>query len=285
MYGIKIEIVRTTLKTRGIEYLKVKAWLLFAPPYQNFWLRACHECRIFCTAWNIDSDFQINSYLRSKVDIWRRLSRLLPRTKLNFHKALPGRPSLRWFSLKQCSIRIHARTFRGTSKKSDRPDAASGFAKHLNWAQLTEWRVFEFLRGKWWLLLVVQNSVPDFFRWWRRSDVTGLKLSLRSHSASAIVNFTDKRVYNKIISNYISTKTFANLERNPLYSREEHHPMCESVIFADDGITWYGAATIAPHYCVTNKINFCWTVNEFLEGYRKMLWRRVQSQTNGTACN
>jgi len=29
------------LKTRGIEYLNVDIWLLFAPPYQNFWLRAC----------------------------------------------------------------------------------------------------------------------------------------------------------------------------------------------------------------------------------------------------
>jgi len=29
------------LKTRGIIYLNVETWLLFATPYQNFWLRAC----------------------------------------------------------------------------------------------------------------------------------------------------------------------------------------------------------------------------------------------------
>jgi len=28
------------LKTRGIKYSHVETWLLFAPPYQNFWLRA-----------------------------------------------------------------------------------------------------------------------------------------------------------------------------------------------------------------------------------------------------
>jgi len=28
-------------KTRGIIYLNVESWFLFAPPYQNFWLRAC----------------------------------------------------------------------------------------------------------------------------------------------------------------------------------------------------------------------------------------------------
>jgi len=28
------------LKTRDIKYSHVEAWLLFAPPYQNFWLRA-----------------------------------------------------------------------------------------------------------------------------------------------------------------------------------------------------------------------------------------------------
>jgi len=28
------------LKTRGIKYSHVEIWLLFAPHYQNFWLRA-----------------------------------------------------------------------------------------------------------------------------------------------------------------------------------------------------------------------------------------------------
>jgi len=28
------------VKTRGIKYLNVETWILFAPPYQNFWLRA-----------------------------------------------------------------------------------------------------------------------------------------------------------------------------------------------------------------------------------------------------
>jgi len=27
------------LKTKGIIYLNVESWLLFAPPNQNFWLR------------------------------------------------------------------------------------------------------------------------------------------------------------------------------------------------------------------------------------------------------
>ena len=27
------------LKTRGIRYSNVESWFLFAPPYQNFWLR------------------------------------------------------------------------------------------------------------------------------------------------------------------------------------------------------------------------------------------------------
>jgi len=29
------------LETRGIIYLNVESWFLFAPSYQNFWLRAC----------------------------------------------------------------------------------------------------------------------------------------------------------------------------------------------------------------------------------------------------
>jgi len=28
------------LKTRVIKYFSVETWLLFAPPYLNFWLRA-----------------------------------------------------------------------------------------------------------------------------------------------------------------------------------------------------------------------------------------------------
>jgi len=31
------------LKTRGITYLNAETWLLFAPPYQNFWLRAWYH--------------------------------------------------------------------------------------------------------------------------------------------------------------------------------------------------------------------------------------------------
>ena len=34
-----------TLKTRGLIYLNVETWLLFAPPYQNCWLRACVDQR------------------------------------------------------------------------------------------------------------------------------------------------------------------------------------------------------------------------------------------------
>jgi len=37
----KTHFMDDTLKTRGIIYLNVVTWLLFAPPYQNFWLRAC----------------------------------------------------------------------------------------------------------------------------------------------------------------------------------------------------------------------------------------------------
>ena len=29
------------LKTQGIKQSNVETWLLFAPPYQNFWLRVC----------------------------------------------------------------------------------------------------------------------------------------------------------------------------------------------------------------------------------------------------
>jgi len=34
-------LVNDALKTMVIKYFNVKAWLLFAPPYLNFWLRAC----------------------------------------------------------------------------------------------------------------------------------------------------------------------------------------------------------------------------------------------------
>ena len=37
-----------TLKTRGIKYLNVENWLLLFPPYQNFWLRACHFIYFIC---------------------------------------------------------------------------------------------------------------------------------------------------------------------------------------------------------------------------------------------
>jgi len=37
----KAHFVDDALKTRGIVYSNVEIWLLFAPPYQNFWLRAC----------------------------------------------------------------------------------------------------------------------------------------------------------------------------------------------------------------------------------------------------
>ena len=35
-----LHFMDVALKTRGIIYLNVETWLLFAPPYQNFWLRA-----------------------------------------------------------------------------------------------------------------------------------------------------------------------------------------------------------------------------------------------------
>jgi len=33
------------VKTRGVKYFSVETWILFFPPYQTFWLRACHAAR------------------------------------------------------------------------------------------------------------------------------------------------------------------------------------------------------------------------------------------------
>jgi len=59
--------VDDALKTRGNIYLNVETSLLFAPPYQNFWLRACcgakekvggqHKCLSFMVTFRCNEDW------------------------------------------------------------------------------------------------------------------------------------------------------------------------------------------------------------------------------------
>ena len=54
-----------TLKTRGIIYLNVEAWLLSAPHYQNFWLRAWLKLELIVMVWSLKDNNVVEHLFQS----------------------------------------------------------------------------------------------------------------------------------------------------------------------------------------------------------------------------